>query len=347
VLLPNPELSEVKVRRLVQAGLKVAAVVPCYNVARHLNRVVADMPDYLDKVYLVNDGSSDGTGELIQELSGGRVRAIHLDRNRGVGAAVLAGFERAVEEGADIVVKMDGDGQMDPLYLPLLLQPLAEGLADYTKGNRFVRRGYLAEMPLIRKIGNAGLSFLARIASGYWNVFDPANGYLALRREVFLALDRELVHPRYFFETSLLIALSLLKAVVLDVPMTARYGDETSSLSSWRVAREFPPLLLAGFLRRVWTIKIVLSLTLEAIFGFFGLVLILFGGIFGALKYYHFVFVAQAPSPAGTVMVAALPIIIGFQLLIAAVVLDVVSAPTRPVCGPWQPGAEPGRLDHG
>lgn len=347
MLLPNPELSESKVRDLVQAGLKVAAVVPCYNVVRHLGPVVAGMPDYVERIYLVNDGSSDGTGELIQELCGGRVEAIHLERNMGVGAAVMAGFERAVEEGAEIVVKMDGDGQMDPLYLPLLIQSLAEGRADYTKGNRFVRRGYLAEMPLIRKIGNAGLSFLARIASGYWNVFDPANGYLAMRREVFLALDRKLVHQRFFFETSLLIALSLLKAVVLDVPMAARYRGETSSLSSWRVAREFPPLLLAGFLRRIWTIKIVLSLTLEAVFGFFGLVLVLYGGIFGALKYYHYVFVAQAPTPAGTVMVAALPIIIGFQLLIAAVVLDIVSAPTRPVCGPWQGPREAGDSKNG
>ena len=190
------------VRRAVKSGLDIAVVVPCYKVEDQIGEVVQTMPDFVRFIILVDDASPGKTPELIDRLAAEqpqRVLAVHLAQNRGVGGAVLAGFRRAMETQADIVVKMDGDGQMDPDALPALVEPLVLGKADYTKGNRLRSALSLAGMPLIRRLGNATLSFLIKISSGYWNVIDPANGYLAIRREVLDYLPFEMIHPRYFF----------------------------------------------------------------------------------------------------------------------------------------------------
>ena len=334
----NPSRAEQQVRRMVESGLRVAVVVPCYNVQEHVVGVVQTMPDYVHDIILVNDASQDQTGTLIDQLSNERIHAIHLPHNRGVGGAVLAGFAKASELGADIIVKMDGDGQMDPNYLPLLIEPLMMGKADYTKGNRFRSVLSLAQMPMVRRLGNAGLSFLIRLASGYWNVFDPSNGYVAARREVLEMLPLEIIHRRYFFESSMLIALGILGAVVLDIPMHARYGIEKSNLRIGLVLFKFPLHLTIGFVRRILLRKILYSLTMEAILSIFGVILIMAGTVFGVVEFVNYAIIQRTPAPAGAVMTAALPVFLGFQMLMNAILLDIQSVPSVPLCDRYVPG---------
>ena len=334
MVFSNPVLAERQVCRWVDAGLHVAVVVPCYNVQAHISGVVESMPGYIHSIILVNDASRDATGLQIENLKSrdDRIHTLHLKVNRGVGNAVMAGFSRALELGADVVVKMDGDGQMDPQYLPLLIKPLVLGEADYAKGNRFAVTGSLSQMPTLRRMGNAGLSFLTRAASGYWNILDPNNGYVAARSEIVKILPSEIIHSRFFFESSMLIALNILGAVVLDIPMNARYGTEKSNLQIRRVALEIPFLLAWGFLRRIWSRKILYNLTMEAILGTCGLVLALVGFAFGAVEFVNYALIKNTAAPAGTVMTAALPVLLGFQMLMNAILLDIQSVPSTPLC---------------
>jgi glycosyltransferase involved in cell wall biosynthesis len=336
MIISNPTRAEQRVRRIVHHGLRIAVVVPCYNVEAHINEVVETIPDYVSHVVLVNDGSSDRTGELIKLATGGRVFGIHLARNRGVGEAVLTGFARAAEMGADVLVKMDGDGQMDPRYLPLLVEPLLLGKADYTKGNRF-RNVLLPDgMPTVRRVGNAVLSFLNKSASGYWNVFDPTNGYIAMRREIIDIVPANWIHRRFFFESSMLIALGIMGAVVLDVALPARYGLERSNLRIGQTLFEFPIRMTVGLIRRIWVRKILYSLTMEALLAIFGVLFFLAGLAYGFYEFTQFTLIRHTPSPPGTVMAAGLLMLFGFQMVLNAILLDIQSVPDSPLCERWE-----------
>lgn len=328
----NPLHLESYIKQMTRYGLRIAVVVPCYNVQKHIVGVLQAIPEYVHYIIAVNDASQDNTGDIIDYLADSRhIYAIHLPYNHGVGGAMLSGFAKAIELGADIIVKMDGDGQMDPDNLPLLIEPILKGKADYTKGNRFMSFS-LDQMPTIRRFGNAVLSFLAKLASGYWNIFDPSNGYIAIRREFLENLPKEYISQGYFFENSMLIAAGIQRAVVLDIPVKARYGTEKSNLNITRVMFQFPIHLVIGFLRRVWLRKILYSLTMEAILGIFGAILIMAGAIFGIGKFIDYAIIKNVPAPAGTVMVAALPIFLGFQMLMNAIILDIQSVPSVPLC---------------
>jgi len=225
---------------------------------------------------------------------------------------------------------MDADDQMDPTYLEELIEPLVSGRADYVKGNRFHDAEALRRMPLIRKVGNAGLSFLIKAASGQWHVFDPTNGYIAIHRAALAALDLRKIHPRYFFESSMLVLLRRLDAVVEDVPMPARYGDEPSHLSIGSTLIEFPWLLLRYGLGRVLWQYFVADFNAVSLFLLCGAPLVSFGGLFGL---YHWIdnYRHNILTATGTVMLAVLPLILGFQLFLQALVLDVQNVPRRPL----------------
>lgn len=333
--LVNLVHAESVIRRALASGLRIAVVVPCYKVTQHIENVLDTLPDYVGMVVLVDDASPDETGGLLDRLQKrqpGRVHVLHLPVNLGVGGAVLAGFRRALELGADVIVKLDGDGQMDPHYMPALIEPLILGKADYTKGNRMSSAFSLAEMPIMRRLGNAILSFFIKISSGYWNVIDPANGYLAIRREVLEILPFELVHSRYFFESSMLIALRVVRAVVLDVPMDARYRGEKSNMNPVRILIEFPWQLLVGFVRRIWLTKILYSLTIEAILGLSGLLLVAGGLIWGCSHGLLSAILGTASASSTTVLATVLPLMLGFQMWMNAAVLDIQSVPATPLC---------------
>ena len=318
------------------ANVHVAVVVPCYRVEHSIDAVVTGIPEYIKSIILVDDASPGETPRILDQLeknNPGRVYVVHCPHNQGVGGATLAGWDKAGQLDAEIVVKMDGDGQMDPQYLPDLLEPLLYGRADYTKGNRFASSEVLTKMPRVRLIGNAGLSFLNRLASGYWKTLDPTNGYFAIRAELIPLLSKKRMSPRYFFESSLLIELGIIRAVVRDIPMRTVYGDEQSHLSVRASLLEFPPKLLAGFLRRVLFTKFLFDTSSDFLFGSVGLLLLLGGMTWGIVKYIQFTALG-IPATAGTVMFAALPSILGLQMCLTAIQIDFLSVPSVPLTHP-------------
>jgi glycosyltransferase involved in cell wall biosynthesis len=313
----------------------IAAVIPAYRVEREIEAVLASLPDFIRHIIVVDDASPDRTAELVEQASrrDGRVLLIRHEKNLGVGGAMVTGFRKALELGAQIVVKMDGDGQMDARHLSSLLVPLVRGQADYTKGNRFRDFQSLRQMPLIRRLGNMGLGFLTKVATGYWNVFDPTNGYVAIRAEALAQLPLERVDNTYFFETSMLGNLYLLGAVVRELPMPAQYRDEVSSLLIHRVLLEFPLKLFAAFLRRLWLKNFIYDFTMVSVYLLTGLPLLAFGLLFGALKWIEYAR-RNVPAPTGTVMLPTLSVLLGIQILLSAIEFDLGAVPKEPLSAP-------------
>lgn len=309
---------------------KLCVVIPAYRVAGHIEAVINGIPEWIWKIVVVDDKSPDDLADRVTALRNPRVELVRHEVNKGVGGATLTGFDRAVELGATVLIKMDGDGQMDPAFLPELLEPIVNGEADFVKGNRFGRLESISRMPFHRRMGNLFWSFLTKVGSGYWNVFDPNNGYLAVDADVYRRLDKKYLHPRYFFETSLLVELNITRAVAEEVPMPAIYAGEPSSLSVFKVITTFPGLLLSRYFRRIWLQYFVLNFSVGTIFMTLGSIMSLFGIIWGAV-WWRTSIVTGVPATAGTVMVASLPLILGFQMLIQALTLDVQSVPTFPV----------------
>ena len=314
-------------------GAKVAVVIPAYRVAPQILKVLAGIPPWVHTIIVVEDRSPDDTADKVAACGDPRVVLLRHAENQGVGGAMATGFKAAIERGMDIVAKMDGDDQMDPVWLPRLVQPVVEGDADMVKCNRYQHLGALRQMPLVRVVGNAGLTFLVKAASGYWNIFDPANGYIAVRTRALERLDIDRLPKRYYFESGLLVELGIARAVVKDIAVPARYGDERSSLSPLRVLLEFPPRLCAGFARRLFWRYFVHDFTAATLFMLLGAPLFLFGAIYGASAWLSHIR-DNAYASAGVVMIAAMPIILGAQLLLQAVVLDIQHVPRDPLCSP-------------
>ena len=309
-------------------GTHIVVVVPAYQVARQIGRVVHNIPEYVREIIIVDDCSSDDTITEVQRVGSSRVRLIRHQTNQGVGGAMLSGYALALQLGAEIVVKMDGDDQMDPHYLPSLIFPIIKGEADYTKGNRFIHTHALVQMPLARRVGNFGLTFLTKLATGYWHIFDPNNGYTAIHSKVLEIINIKKIHRRYFFETSMLAELRHTQGVVLDVSIPARYGDEVSSLSLPRALIAFPFNLMKALLYRVGWQYFRYDFNAVSVFLIFSLPLLTFGLAWGVLQWYisasHGII-----ATTGTVLLSVLPIILGVQFLIQAVASDILSVPTK------------------
>jgi dolichol-phosphate mannosyltransferase len=304
----------------------IAVVIPAYRAAEHIEQVLLGIPAFVRHIIVVEDCGPDNTAEIVAGWPDPRVQLVRHSTNQGVGGAMFTGYDRAIEIGAEIIVKMDSDDQMDPRYLLPLIEPIIAGEADYTKGNRFLRARELHAMPVQRRIGNVGLSFLTKLASGHWGVFDPANGYTAIHASALPLLDRNNIDRRYFYESSMLIELGIARACVVDVDMPAIYGDEVSSLNEWRTLRDFPVRLIRGFTRRLWVRYFVQDFSAFSAYLVFGLLLSVFGAIWGLA---HWIRSSQLDvvTPTGTVMIAVLPIMLGIQLLLQATTLDIQNSP--------------------
>ena len=304
----------------------IAVVIPMYQAEETIAQVVAGIPKWVKTIVVVDDCCKDASSAVVRSLADPRLHLLRHEENQGVGAATLTGYEHACSLGAEILVKMDADGQMNPDSLLSLVAPVVCGEADYAKGNRFLHTRELAEMPPVRKLGNFGLSFLTKAASGYWNIFDPTNGFTALASSVFELLRKQAIASRFFFESSMLIELGAVRAVVRDVYLPARYGSEGSHLSPLSSLTKFPGRLLIAFLRRFWRQYFLRDFGVCSLFLLAGTLLILFGGIFGG---YHWWLSAATGITAstGTVMLAVLPIILGTQLILQTIVLDVGNVP--------------------
>ncbi|GFE66211.1 hypothetical protein KIN_32850 [Litoreibacter roseus] len=255
---------------------------------------------------------------------------IRHEVNKGVGGAVITGYRQALADGMDIVVKPDGDGQMNPDLIPLFTEPILSGDADYSKGNRFFSARAVRGMPGVRLLGNAMLSFMAKLSSGYWSIFDPTNGYTAIHTRAVAALELDRLSERYFFESDMLIRLGDLRAVVLDIPMRAVYADEVSGLKIRAVVTEFLGKHLAATFKRIVYLYFLRGFSLASLNLFFGGLLLLFGVIFGAVEWGASIR-SGVPATTGTVMMSVLPVISGLQMLLFFFSYDISAEPRRRV----------------
>ena len=309
----------------------VAVVIPSYRVTRHIVDVLAGLPEWVWRIYVVDDRCPEGSGALVQaECRDPRVVVLMNPVNLGVGGAVMAGYAQAAADGADIIVKMDGDGQMDPALLPSFVAPIAAGEADYTKGNRFYDLTQIGQMPRVRIFGNAGLSFMTKISSGYWDLFDPTNGYTAIHARVVEKLPVDKISRRYFFETDILFRLNTLRAVVVDVPMDAKYGDEESGLKIGRILFDFLSKHVRNTFKRVFYNYFLRDMSLATIELVGGLILVA-GGLVAGAWFWIDASTMGVPTSAGRVMLSALPVILGLQLLLGFIAFDIASVPRRAI----------------
>ncbi|MFF2274912.1 glycosyltransferase family 2 protein [Agromyces sp. NPDC058126] len=314
-------------------GAVVAAVVPAYKEERMISRVIDTMPAYVDHIVIVDDCSPDGTSDVVRASTDPRVTLIRHEVNQGVGGAIITAHRKAMALGADVNVVMAGDAQMDPAYLPGLLDRVTEDGYGFAKANRFYSPESFKGMPAHRVFGNIALSFLTKMASGYWNLFDPQNGYTAIRTEVLERVPLDRVATRYSFENDLLIHLNILQVPAVDVPIPAIYGDEVSSIRLSKVVPELIGRLWSGFWSRVWYRYVLWSFSPIALLGFLGLLLFVFG--VGVSVWMVFQIAASVVATAATVMLAALPLMIGTQLLVSALQLDIQATPSTPTYPPF------------
>jgi glycosyltransferase involved in cell wall biosynthesis len=301
--------------------LSVAVVVPAHNEERLVGKVVSTVPDFVDHTIVVDDASADATSEAVLAVNDDRVELIRLEQNSGVGGAILTGHQRALELGADVAVVMAGDAQMDPEFLPSLLDPIAEGVAGYTKANRFYGPGSFAGMPRHRIFGNIVLSFFTKAASGYWNLFDPQNGYTAVHRSALERLPFDRIAKRYEFENDMLIQLNILHVPARDVPIPASYGDEISGMRLTRVAPRIMTQLWRGFWHRMVWKYVLQSFSAVALMFFTGLMCLAFGTAVGVFTVMNTLGPPQAS--AGTVILAVAPFLTGIHFLVSAMFLDI------------------------
>jgi glycosyltransferase involved in cell wall biosynthesis len=308
-------------------GNIVAVVVPCFRVEQQVADVILGIPPCVDHIIAVNDASPDQTGQVLAGLDCPRLIVLAHQSNQGVGGAMVTGFRRAMQLDADIVVKIDGDGQMKSEYLELLLQPIADGTCDYAKGNRFLHSQELAHMPFARIFGNIILTFLTKIASGYWHIFDPQNGYLATSRTYLelLNLDK-LATRRYFFENEMLIQMNVESARVLDCAMPSVYGQEKSSLKISRVLTYFPYFLCHGFFSRLFQRYILRDFSIVIPMYVIGSLFFIWGVFFGGFVWIR-ALKTGFPATTGTVMLAVLPLILGVQMLLQGLLFEILQTP--------------------
>ena len=307
---------------------KIAVVIPAHSVSRFILDVLVRVDDTVAVIVVVDDCCPEGTGELVQRrVDDPRVVVVSNAANLGVGGATIAGFRRALAEGADIVVKLDGDGQHHPEWIPQLVRPIVDGDADMVKGNRFYDVESVRGMPNGRLFANAVLSFAAKLSTGYWDLFDPANGFLAIHRKVVSRLPFEKIDRGYFFETDLLFRVGILMAKVAEVPIEAIYGSERSGVG---VLREAPPFLwksLRNTVKRVIYCYFLRGFSVASMLLAAGVCAVGFGAWFGI---YHW-FVSAEPATAGTVMLAGLPVLSGLQMLIGFVGHDITRQPASAI----------------
>lgn len=311
--------------------MKVHVVIPSYRVEKEILNVVQRVGPEVERIWVVDDNCPNGSGKLVEtSTSDRRVSVLFHEKNLGVGASTITGLRAAISEGAEIVVKVDGDGQMFPEDIPTLVRPIISGEADYTKGNRFDSLSELKKMPKRRILGNAGLSLLSKFSSGYWRVNDPTNGFTAIHRNAFNRIELDKLSERYFFESDMLFRLNLADAVVRDVSLPARYGDETSSLSVLKALFEFPLKHLRNYIKRIGYRYYLREWSIGSIELIAGIGLMLTGVIFG-LSTVLAAFERSEATTAGQVTFASLTIILGFQLLLSFLSYDIQAEPRYPL----------------
>jgi len=312
-----------------QSYNNIAVVIPCYKVRDHILDVINCIGPYIDRIYVVDDCCPESSGDFVKKhCEDKRVIIISNFENQGVGGAVMTGYRAAIDDGMEIMVKLDGDGQMDPYLLPDFILPIINGEADYTKGNRFFNLDRITEMPKLRIIGNALLSLITKLSSGYWNLFDPTNGYTAIHRDIARHLPFEKISRRFFFESDMLFRLNILRAVVIDIPMDAKYGSEESNLDIHKILGEFFLKNIRNFLKRIFYNYYLRGMSLASFELPLGAAILLFGIIFGSYHWYDS-WNRSELTPVGTIMISAVSLITGLQFILSFLSYDISNVPNR------------------
>jgi glycosyltransferase involved in cell wall biosynthesis len=312
-------------------NIKIAVVIPMYRVKDNICKVVSLIDDSVWKIYAVDDACPDKSGDYLESIcSDSRLTILRHAFNKGVGGAMITGYMAAIKDGAQIIVKIDGDGQMNPKILHRFTRPIICGVADYTKGNRFYDLSTVLRMPRIRLFGNAILSFFNKASSGYWNIFDPTNGYTAISAVVAKHISLESVNNRYFFESDMLYHLNITRAVVIDIPMDAVYGDEVSSLKIRNIIVPFIFSHLKNVAKRVFIEYYIRDFSLASIELPLGVVMFFSGVSYGAINWIKSSSHGIA-TPTGTIMLSAVLLLLGVQFIMAFVSFDISSVPTQNV----------------
>lgn len=310
-----------------EAQRSIAVVIPCYRVREKILDVLSRIGAEVTHVFVVDDACPDRSGDFVEEnCDDARVVVLRNPENQGVGGAVLTGYRAAIEAEAEVIVKLDGDGQMDPGLIPTLVAPILAGEADYTKGNRFFDLEGLKAMPGVRLVGNSVLTLINKASSGYWNINDPTNGFTAVHTELARRIPFDKLHRRYFFESDMLFRIGTLRGVVVDVPMAAFYADETSHLVPHRIVGLFLRKHLSNGFKRLFYSYALRDFNAASVEIIAGTTLMAFGGLFGITQWLEGSR-ANARSSSGTVMIAALPVILGVQLVLAFLNYDVQNVP--------------------
>ena len=312
--------------------LKIAVVIPCYKVSQSLKSVLNDIGSEVTSIYCVDDNCPEESWKVAESIANkdSRIRIIRRKRNGGVGAAVISGYKAALEDNAEIIVKIDGDGQMAPQLIPNFIKPIYENRADFIKGNRFYDLKSVSGMPFVRIIGNSMLSFINKLSSGYWNLFDPNNGFTAIHAKVLKLIPMEKLNKRFFLEADMLFRLSTIRAVVKDIPMDSVYGDEKSNLSILNIFLTFPYLYFNRIGKRIFYNYFLRNFNIASLYLILGLFLFFFGIWYGIDSWVELSGKNEIASP-GTVMLSAMPIIVGNTYLVGFLAYDMQDIPTDPI----------------
>ena len=312
------------------ADLKIAVVIPCYRVKDHILEVIEGIGPEVSKIYVVDDACPDGSGKFVQKNSKDkRLSFTFHEENQGVGGAVISGYKAAYDDGSDVVVKIDGDGQMNPSLISAIAKPVVEGSADYSKGDRFDSLENLFGMPKVRIFGNAVLSLWAKFSTGYWSMTDPTNGFTAIHRRALGAMNLDKIRKSYFFESDILFRLNIANCVVADVPMAAVYGSEKSNMSILKVMFEFPWRHTVNLWKRIFYRYYLREWNVGSFELPLGAFLVVFGAWFGLSSFLN-ASAAGVATTAGQVTGSAVALILGVQLLLSFLSYDVQSEPRIP-----------------
>jgi glycosyltransferase involved in cell wall biosynthesis len=302
-------------------GKRVAVVVPAFDEERLVVETLRGIPDLVDRIYVVDDASRDGTAEQADGLGDPRVEVIRHERNKGVGAAIVSGYRRALEEGIDVTCVMAADNQMDASELRGLVEPVARGAVEYAKANRLFSGEAWTVIPHTRFLGNAVLSLLTKIASGYWHVADSQAGYTAISLDALRRLDLDALYPRYGFPNDMLVHLNVQSARVRDVPSRPIYNvGERSHIRLRSVIPRISWLLFKGFWWRMAQKYVIRDFHPLVFFYAFGVLMTVVGLTLGVIEVLLRILGNQI-TPA-TIVLVALLLIAGLQLTLFAMWFD-------------------------
>lgn len=304
-------------------NFRVAAILPCYNEEKLIGKTIETMPKFVDHIIAVDDKSTDKTWKVIQAIAkkNKKVIPVHSEVNQGIGGAYISGFKEALDKKADLIFTMAGDAQCNQDFMPNMIDTLLDNNLDYVKANRFVHLEELKQMPTFRRVGNTIITILTKFSSGYYSIFDSQNGYGVFTRKALEKLPLSHIGRRYDYENTLLIALSIMGAKIKDEPVPAIYGDEVSTIPVFKTTLRALKVVWLGFWKRMYNKYILINFHPIALFLLSGILLFLIGLGFGVFLAADRILFGTSPS-TGTVMLSVLPIILGFQLLLTAITMD-------------------------